>query len=356
MLGQSKNPATELPTGTSKTASTTDSRFPVLASKNGIHWGPNAKPPTNLKFLQDRANRSRANWSRVNWCQDAESPTQVEYKDYVFNLDYAENEGAVVAAASKLLKTYLPVATTGYRRGINLPFKDFPKGVGFNNELSPAQPDLFEGFAIQKFNAFPVSGQLAAAIPYSTKNSITLPHFAGEWEGPGKDLDLAQIQAAYDGASIVYARNEARLFLGSPDPIGSAHVITFTSNGTSINTFANYSLERRDGQIEYHQYPMTSTFITANHEDFTEGRRQLRNLQDYAKETSEKLRDELNEKWLALGLLDTGDHDEDGFNLNDAPQPVTSNRRLKLQYNFGIGILVMSVMCCIVAVLFRTLS
>jgi hypothetical protein len=139
---------------------------------------------------------------------------------------------------------------------------------------------------------------------------------------------------------MVYARNQARLFLGSLDPIGSAHVITFTSDGSSINTFANYSLEGRDGQIEYHQYPITIAPITLNHEEFTTGRRQLRNLQDYAKETSEKLRDELNEKWLAERLADMGDHDEDGFNLNDAPQPVTSNRRLKPQYNFGIGILV----------------
>ena len=260
----------------SKTVSTTDSRFPFLAGGNAILWEPNAKPPLNLQFLQDRLNRRRG----------TPSPTESEYEIATHNLVIAENEGTVAAEASNLLKNY---HITGYRRAINLPFKDFPKNVGFNDGLSPAQPDIIEGLEIPNFKPFLPSEQLTAAIPYSSRNAITLPHCAGEWKGPGKDLNLARVQAAYDGASMVYARNEATSFLGSPDPNASAHVVTFTSDGTSINTFANHSLNMH-GQIEYHQYPITSSLIRSSYEDFKKGRRQLRNLQDYAKETSETLK------------------------------------------------------------------
>lgn len=164
----------------SKTVSTTDSRFPFLAGGNGILWEPNAKPPTNLELLQDRLKRAR----------DIASPTESEYEVATHNLVVAENEGTVAGEASNLLKNY---RVTGYRRAINLLFKDFPKDVGFNNGLSPAQPDLIEGLEMPKFDPFPASEQLTAGIPYSTRNAITLPHFAGEWKGPGKDLNLARV-------------------------------------------------------------------------------------------------------------------------------------------------------------------
>jgi hypothetical protein len=109
---------------------------------------------------------------------------------------------------------------------------------------------------------------------------------------------LAQTQAAYDGACMVYGRNEARSFLESPDSAGHAFVSTFTTDGTALNTFAHYSSESQ-GQTKYHQYPTSSSFLISSYEDFKTSRRQLRNLQDDAKVTSEKLRDELNEKLSA---------------------------------------------------------
>ena len=109
---------------------------------------------------------------------------------------------------------------------------------------------------------------------------------------------LAQSQAAYDGACMVYGRNEARLFLKSPDLAGHAYVQTFTTNGTILNTFAHYSSESQ-GQVKYHQCLTSSSLLISSYEDFKTGRRRLRNLQDNTKETSEKLRDELNKKWSA---------------------------------------------------------
>jgi tetratricopeptide (TPR) repeat protein len=66
-----------------------------------------------------------------------------------------------------------------------------------------------------------------------------LSHLAGEYKGPGKDMMGAETQAAYDGACLVYRRNQARLYLGNPDPPGHAFVSTFTTDGTTLNTYAD---------------------------------------------------------------------------------------------------------------------
>jgi len=249
---------------------------------------------------------------RVDGHRGTASPTESEYEVAAHKLLVAENEGTIAEETSKLLKDY---CVTEYRRATNLPFNDFPKNVGFNNGLSAAQPDMIEGLEMPDFDPFPVFEELGgAAIPYLSPNAITLPHLAGEWKGPGKDMNLARLQAAYGGASMVYGRNIARSFLANPDPIGHASVVAFSSDGTSVRTFANYSSETQ-GQIKYHLYLITSTFITSGYENFKKGRRQLRNLQDYAKEASEKLRDELNDKWTANQRLNKDDDDKDSYEL-----------------------------------------
>ncbi len=38
---------------------------------------------------------------------------------------------------------------------------------------------------------------------------MTLPHIAGEWKGPDGSMKEATLQSGYDGAALVYARNQA---------------------------------------------------------------------------------------------------------------------------------------------------
>jgi hypothetical protein len=106
-------------------------------------------------------------------------------------------------------------------------------------------------------------------------------------------MEKAKMQSAYDGAALVYARNQALSYVGEPDPPGHAEVATFTTNGTTINFFAHYAEASEEGMLEYHQYPTTSANLTNSYEDFKKGRKQLRNLQDDAKDSSYALRDQL---------------------------------------------------------------
>jgi hypothetical protein len=274
-------------TRSKQTTSTTDPAFPDIAFQNGILNPICSKPPVNLKSRQERIDRSRS----------TASPSESDYRHFASAIRRAPNEASVlVETATHLLKRY---DDPGYQRSYNQAFTNFPKNVGFNNGLSAAQPDMVEGLDMPEFDPFPVREQLGgAATVYSGPQATTLPHLAGEWKGPGKDMILAQTQAGYDGACIVYGRNEARSFLESPDPAGHAFISTFTTDGTTLNIFDHYSSESQ-GQVKYHQYPTSNSFLISTYEDFKKSRRQLRNLEDDAKEASEKLRDELNEKWSA---------------------------------------------------------
>ena len=278
-----------------KTVSSSDSRFPNLLSRNGILEQPNSKRPSNYKEICNQLDKAR----------ETASPTESEFEATAYKIQTAENEQTVLLESSALLKRY----PRGYRRVFDQPFNDFPRDAGFNDGLSPAQPDMLEGLDIATFSPIIVRQELhSAAVPSLGANAITLPHLAGEWKGPGKDLSVARHQAAYDGASMVHARNEACTYLRTPDPADQASVHTFTTDGAILNTYAHFSTNE-SGQIKHQPYPTSSSFLTSSYSDFRRSRRRLRNLQDCAWKNSHKLRDDLLKEW---SRRQNGSEDEEG--------------------------------------------
>lgn len=84
---------------------------------------------------------------------------------------------------------------------------------------------------------------------------------------------------------------------GRPTPPGHAEVTTFTTDGTTINTYAHYATRSEDGILEYHQYLVRSTNLVDSHQGLKDGQRGLRNEQDYARQQSYALKDQLKEYW-----------------------------------------------------------
>ncbi|KAK0622001.1 hypothetical protein B0T17DRAFT_493439 [Bombardia bombarda] len=277
-------PDSTVESSTTKTTSTTTSGFAMKADKNGILDPRSSKPPTNLEDIHKRHARSRG----------TASPTQSEYEDYVNRIDGAPNKATMVfEVGGRLLKKY---DDKRYKKVFNQAFTGFPKDVGFNNGLFTPQPDFAEGLEMREFRPFPVDEHVSGAVLYNDDPySLTLPHVAGEWKGRGKDMEEARLQSAYDGAALVYARNQALSYIGKPDPPGYAEVTTFTTDGTNINFFAHYAAPSEDGTLEYHQYPVTSANVKKSYQEHNEGRRGLRNEQDYARKQSYVLRDQLKE-------------------------------------------------------------
>ncbi|KAK0637393.1 hypothetical protein B0T17DRAFT_475825, partial [Bombardia bombarda] len=177
-------------------------------------------------------------------------------------------------------------------------FTAFPKDVSFNNGLSAPQPDYVEGLGMEEYRPLPVDKHVNGAVLYKDNpRSVTLPHLAGEWKGPGGDMREVTLQSGYDGAALVYARNQALTYQGKSDPPGHASITTFTTNGTHLNFYAHYATPARDGTLEYHQFPIKSTNLVNSHGEHKEGRRGLRNEQDHAKRQSQALRDQLKEHY-----------------------------------------------------------
>lgn len=269
-------------TSTTSTTSITSTRFAIKARNNGILEPAYSKPPINFEDIRRRRAESRASASLL----------ESVYNDYVDRVEGAGNEATVVVQTSELLKKY----PKGYRQAYNRAFTNLPADVGFNNGLSAPQPDFVEGLEAEEYRPFPADDCIPGATLYKDDpRSITLPHIAGECKGPTGDMREARMQSAYDGAALVHARNQALSYIGRSDPPGHAEITTFTTDGKNISFFAHYAAESEDGTLEYHQYPIRSTSLVNSYEEHKEGRKHLRNAQDYAKQQSEALRDQLKE-------------------------------------------------------------
>lgn len=94
----------------------------------------------------------------------------------------------------------------------------------------------------------------------------------------------------------MYARNLARSVIGKPNTPINTFLLTYTTDGNITNFFAHYSMESQ-GRVEYHQWLTAESFLRSSLEAFEKTQNQIGNAQDFAKEASEKLRDELNEKF-----------------------------------------------------------
>lgn len=264
------------------------SGFAMQASKNGILDPFESKTPVNVGDIRERHAQSR----------ETASPTESMYKNYTKAIRLAPNEASIANEVSRrLLKEY---PDEGYYQAFKKAFTGFPSGAGFNNGLSIPKPDFVEGLSAKEFRTFPIEDYIDGAVLYEDNpDSMALPHLAGEFKRPGGDMKLAGLQGAYDGAALVYGRNQALDYIGKPSIAGHANVTTFTTDGTNLNLFGHYATPAKGGTTEYHQYAINSVILTNSHQDFKNGFKQLRNAQDHARGESYQLRDQLKEHWEA---------------------------------------------------------
>lgn len=175
-----------------------------------------------------------------------------------------------------------------YDQCVNQEFTGFPKDAGLNHNLPPAQPGFIEGLVLDGYRPMPVDKIDGAVLHADNPHSMTLPHIAGEWGEYGGNLKTARMQSGYNGANLVYARNQALGEIGAADPPGQANVTTFTTDGNTLDLYTHYA---EDGK--YHQRIVGGASLTGSYQGFRQGYRMLRNAQDHARETSYALRNRL---------------------------------------------------------------
>ncbi|KFY30038.1 hypothetical protein V493_02161 [Pseudogymnoascus sp. VKM F-4281 (FW-2241)] len=252
----------------------TMSDFAVISYKNGILPPAYSRPPTNLCELIDRVERIRV----------SNGPTAPDPNKPQKDIDDENN----------------------YQQVYNQPLTGFPKDVVFNNGLPPPQPEFIAGLRKEAFEPFPLERVIGAVLYEDDMeededdpndfHSIVLPHIAGEVGNPEGSMERATLQCAYDGATLVYARNKALEFIGKPDPLGLAVIVTYTFVSDIMEFFAHYAAPGDDGKLEYHQYPIGSCDMSGT---CPKGGRGIQNSEDYTWEQSRFLRDQLVDYWEA---------------------------------------------------------
>jgi len=271
------SPSPSLSTGnetvSNKTVSTTGSQFGAHVRQNGVLDHDILMPPTNLKDIVLCLERKR----------DSPDPGQTEFTDYDRDIKSAPNETAIVFAviSGVLKKSRDPL----YRSYPNQQFANFPTDVGFNNGLSAARPDWIEGYLKSAYDKDSVVEQLSGAAVQSQGNyPIVLAHLAGEFNKRGGDMACASDQAAYDAAYLVYGRDHAQVLMHKVDESGMAYVGSFVCDGSRLQISVHYATKHiTTGVTEYRQYLMFDENIQMNLQHFIDGRRRLRNLQDWSR-------------------------------------------------------------------------
>lgn len=278
--GSQPPPLSTTKTSRTKSVSVSDSSFGDAALKNRIYDCTTSLKATNIEDWEEICNRSR----------DTASPDEVEFEDYRHNITTACSEAGIVQYSQSLFKEYKGLYKHGYRKTYNEALSRIPSAMGFNNNLSPAQPDFLEGYDLAKFRPYQPQDLNFAVVKHGM-SATTLPHLAGEFKGQGKDLRQAAIQAAYDGAIMVCGRREALSKLGRSDPENCGNVATFTSDGATLNIYTHHSTG--GSKPEYHQTLVETAMLIESYDAYKKGRKVIRNIQDFAKESASSLKDEL---------------------------------------------------------------
>lgn len=226
------------------------------------------------------------------------SPTQSQYNEFADRVVEASNEQETTAVYSKYIfqdteDVYFDI---GYRRKEDKMWTEFPKNVGFNNGLSAPMPDMIEGFLRDTFPPT-IEHIRSSKIVRDEPRYIAFPHMAVELESREKSLYEAKVRAGFDGAAMVYSRNEALRFIGKADPPRQPAVLTATTLGQEWNVYAHYAHPNDvTGKEEYYQCRMAGGSME-NLEEYKHGRKVLRNMQDFAREQSSNLRDSLHQDY-----------------------------------------------------------
>lgn len=237
-----------------KSISTTQPGFEDAVRRNGI-------PPQRMTQITRLPNQDEIE-ARLNASRASASPTVSFYKAFSTVADEADNEATTVNVLNgfvlKDTSKDLDLIKQRYGTKWDKQWTDYPKDVGFNNGLSASKPDYIEGYSRLAFA--PSIDEIGGAAVLVKDNSrfIALPHFALEAKAPVKDMHLAQVQAQYDGAVMVYGRNKALAYIQQPDPPQTGLVATLIADEENWDAFLHY--EYRDAKTN--EYVSTSTILS----------------------------------------------------------------------------------------------
>ncbi|KAI7787144.1 hypothetical protein LA080_000480 [Diaporthe eres] len=256
--------------GDTRSISTTSEGFENSALDNGVldavRSGKQAVVDSDVKM-------------KLLASRESASPTQSQYDKFADRIVEASNEQGTIAVYSKYIfqdteDTHFDI---GYRRKEDKMWTEFPKNVGFNNGLSAPKPDMIEGFPRDTFPPT-IEDVKASRLVRDEPRYVALPHMAVEYKAREKSLHEAKVQAGYDGAAMVYGRNEALKYIGKADPPRQPAVLTATTIGQEWKVYGHCAHPNdSNGKEEYYQCRMAGGSME-NLSEYKQGRKVLRNM------------------------------------------------------------------------------
>lgn len=281
----------------SKSISTTGVGFETQAFANGVLNPLKSAPfPVQDEDIQRRLDQARG----------SVSPPRSEYNVFVGRLDDAANETKIIEMYDKYVfqDSEGRHFQSGYRVQPDKMWTGFPPNVGFNNGLSAPKPDKVEGF---KKNTFPpsIDAIRGTVLVKDDSDYITLPHMTLEFQAKEKNAHEAKVQSSYNGAAMVFSRNEALAYIEQPDPPGQSAVLSAAIIGPSWELYGHCAQPNQTtGRVEYHQHRIRGGSME-RFDEYKQSRKVLRNMQDFAREQAMDLRDRMridfNEKEALRG-------------------------------------------------------
>lgn len=292
-LPKTETTASEIPlpgkSNDAKSISTTSVGFEQRAFQNGILNPLKSAPfPVNDKDIKRRLDQSRG----------SASPPQSQYNRFVGRLDNAINETKTIEMYDKYVfqdsedRHY----DSGYLVQPDKGWTAFPSNLGFNNGLSVPKPDKLEGFSRSKFPPS-INEIQGTTLVKDDANYITLPHMTVEYKAKNKSAHEAKVQSMYNGAAMVYGRNEALAHIKKNDPPRQPAVLSAAVVGPTWDIYGHYAhTDETTERVEYHQHRVHGgSMETFN--DYKQSRKVLRNMQDFAREQAGDLKDRLHEDY-----------------------------------------------------------
>jgi hypothetical protein len=259
---------------TMKKFSTTHSSFEQRACENGILDPTVSPPPPDHSTIQNHLTQRRT----------STQPSETTNRQYSKAITKSYNvQGVTFCVHSHMMKDY-GLSDVRYGRAYSRAVTETPS-QDFNDSLSNPLPDILEGLYTEALPNYLQNNTLHA----TSTGSLSFCHFATEFKRTNGNLHQATVQAAYDGAVLVNARDralsQARASGKDATAIDKAAketaVFTCVTDGTVAEVFAHHSQDR-----QYYQNLVARESLL----DYpNRGRELIRNTQDYARSKSYEL-------------------------------------------------------------------
>jgi hypothetical protein len=273
----------------SKNTTTTDKKFGERLYQNGVRFIPaNVQPPEDLEAVKQYLDRDR----------DSQSANEDDYREYIEETRYADNEECVLVNVWPLLAKK-PRGQSGYHQNLNFPWTEVESAV--TADASDPKPDVSESFRHSQYPPEAVEALGPALAP--TTYSAAMPRLCIELKGPDGLMPCATKQAAYDGAVMVDAAWEAHQYMAKPadEFIGKTQALTGAVNGSLLYIYANHAISLEADatkpypeKLQYHQVFAKGLMPDASLEEFQKARKTVRNAQDWAREKASQNKDDLH--------------------------------------------------------------